>query len=102
MNLETNGLYETIPFIEHGMRIDNTLQKIAGVTVYPSGVFHPYDYMSCEAQIENVTVSLHHFYGGWMDKKDWKNRYETQNEYHRVIERIKEQSDYEDSSCLFS
>lgn len=84
-NLETNGLYETMPFIRHGMRIDNTLQIINGMTVYPASVFHPYDYMSCEERIENNTVSVHYFYGGWMDDDDKKNRAATQKKYVEIF-----------------
>ena len=87
-NIETNGLYETTPFVRHGMRIDNTLQIINGMTVYPASVFHPYDYMSCEEKIEDNTISIHYFYGGWMDEEDRKNRANTQDKYEEIIKRI--------------
>ena len=87
-NIETNGLYETTPFIRHGMRIDNTLQIVNGMTVYPANVFHPYDYMSCEEKIEDNTVSIHYFFGGWMDEEDRKNRSSTQDKYEEIIRRI--------------
>lgn len=91
-NLETNGLYETMPFIRHGMRIDNTLQIINGITVYPSSVFHPYDYMSCEKKIEDSSISVHYFYGGWMDEEDRKNRANTQDKYAAIIRRIEREN----------
>lgn len=84
-NIETNGLYETAPFIRHGMRIDNTLQIINDMTVYPSSVFHPYDYMSCEEKVRDNTFSIHYFYGGWMQESDRKNREKTQKKYKNVI-----------------
>ncbi len=87
-NIETNGMYETTPFIRHGMRIDNTLQIINGITVYPASVFHPYDYMSCEEKIEDDTVSIHYFYGGWMEEEDRRNRANTQEKYKAVMSRI--------------
>ena len=91
-NIETNGLYETIPFIRHGMRVDNTLQIINDMTVYPASVFHPYDYMSREEKIEEDTVSIHYFYGGWMDEEDRQNRSHTQNWYAAIEKRIEKQS----------
>ncbi len=89
VNIETNGLYETIPFIRHGMRIDNTLQIVNGMTVYPASVFHPFDYMSCEECIEDDSISVHYFYGGWMDEGDKKNREKTQKEYRALLKQIK-------------
>ena len=85
LNIETNGMYETVPFIRRGLRIDNTLQIVNDMTVYPAEFFHPYDYMSCEEQIRDCTVSVHYFYGGWMEDDDKKNREKTQNEYLELI-----------------
>ena len=87
-NIETNGLYETTPFIRHGMRIDNTLQIINGMTVYPASVFHPYDYMSCIENIEDDTMAIHYFYGGWMEEDDRKNRSNTQDKYEAIMKRM--------------
>lgn len=87
-NIETNGFYETTPFIRHGMRIDNSLQVINGFTIYPSSVFHPYDYISHEERIKNNTVSIHHFYGGWMEEEERKDRIDTQGKYKEIINRI--------------
>lgn len=88
LNMETNGWYETVPFLSAGMQIDNTLQRIGEVTIYPSGVFHPYDYMSCECYFEEYTYAVHHFYGGWMEKGDLENRRNTQERYGKILERI--------------
>lgn len=88
LNTETNGIYETIPFLEHGMRVDNTMQIVNDVTVYPSSVFHPYDYISEEEKIEEWTISKHHFYGGWMEKKDYEERKITRKKYMQIIERM--------------
>ena len=72
------------------MRIDNTLQIINDMTVYPASVFHPYDYMSCEEKIEDSTVSIHYFYGGWMDNSDKQNRTNTQDKYKEILKRIEQ------------
>ena len=88
LNIETNGLYETMPFIRHGFRVDNTLQIVNDMIVFPASVFHPYDYMSCEEKIEDNTIGIHYFYGGWMDEEDRKNRANTQDKYEAILQRI--------------
>ena len=88
MNMETNGMYETVPFIRHGMKLDGSLQYINGVTVYPASVFHPYDYVSCEEKIREWTVSEHHFYGGWMNEKSFREREDTQKKYRNILKRM--------------
>lgn len=88
LNIETNGVYESKPFLDAGFRPDNTLQEIEGVTIYPSYVNHPYDYMSCETHLRNATMSIHHFVGGWMEEEDRKNRRITQKEYKSIMNRI--------------
>ena len=90
LNVETNGLYETMPFTKYGLRIDNTLQIVNEMTVYPASVFHPYDYMSGEEKIEDNTIGIHYFYGGWMDEEDRRNRAKTREKYVAVLKRIQE------------
>lgn len=85
LNTVTNGLYETLPFLEAGFRPDDSLQTVKGVTVYPSYVFCPYDYMSCETVKKEATVSVHHFYGSWLDENDCRNRENTQKEYLEML-----------------
>lgn len=89
LNMETNGLYETCTFLEEGFKPNNRLQSVGNVTVYPSYVNHPYDYMSCEIHKKAATVSVHHFYGGWMEDEDRLNRENTQNQYQDIVNRIK-------------
>ena len=96
LNMETNGMYETMVFVKAGMRVDNTLQRVENVTIYPSGVFHPYDYISCEDRVEYYTFSKHHFFGGWMDKKGIEERKDTQERYRQILKRMKGMFDSQD------
>ncbi len=89
LNMETNGIYETRPFLKEGFKPNNHLQYIGNVTVYPSYTHHPYDYMSCEIHKKESTVSIHHFYGGWMEDSERLSRENTQNQYKNIINRIK-------------
>lgn len=89
LNMETNGMYETRVFLEEGFKPNNCLQSVGNVTVYPFYISHPYDYMSCEMQKTLATVSVHHFYGGWMEEADRLSKKDTQNQYQSIINRIK-------------
>ena len=89
MNIETNGMYETHSFLESGFKPCNALQEIERVTIYPAYVNHPYDYMSCEMKIKETTFAIHHFYGGWMEEDDRRNREKTQHQYAEFLERIR-------------
>jgi len=88
LNIETNGMYETRPFLEEGFKPCNILQEVADVKIYPAYVNHPYDYMSCEIHRKGATISVHHFYGGWMEKDIRRNRENTQKKYKEILKRI--------------
>lgn len=87
-NCDTNGIYETNFMIQEGFIPDNSLQIIKDITVYPSYVMHPYDYMSGEIQKKESTLSIHHFYGAWMGKEDVNNRFNTQKNFKAIIDRM--------------
>lgn len=87
-NTSTNGLYETKVFMGNGMIPNNTLQYVDDVAVYPSSVFHPYDYMSCETVCNQSTISIHHFSGCWMSDQDKAERKKTQERYNNFIKNM--------------
>lgn len=89
-NIETCGMYETRVLINHGFKPDGQLQSVKGVTIYPSYINHPYDYMSCEDQRKETTVSIHHFYGGWMEEEDKQNRANTQRNFQAIKRRMED------------
>ena len=91
LNLDTNGIYETGVFLDHGFEVKNETQVIDHMTVYPPKVFHPLDYITCEQSRVPETVSVHYFSGTWMDAKEIKNRTDTQDKYKKVLRRIEEQ-----------
>ncbi|MFG6340115.1 MAG: hypothetical protein K1W31_17410 [Lachnospiraceae bacterium] len=88
LNLETCGVYETQPLIREGMRVDNQVQTVNGMTVYSSDYFSPYDYMSGELAMTENTFSVHHFNGGWLDEKAREQRRKTQAQYQTVLRRM--------------
>lgn len=88
LNPDTCGIYETAPFLEEGMRADNTVQRINGMTIFSSDFFHPYDYMSGQTIITENTVSIHHFNGDWLSDEARKNRFKTLEQYKAIIKRM--------------
>ena len=88
MNLETCGIYETRPFIEKGMKINNTTQRINDMTVFSSDFFHPYDYMSGETILTENTFSIHHFNGGWLTEQARQDIIKTMEKYKQMLKRM--------------
>lgn len=88
LNLETCGVYETVPLISEGMRVDNSVQRVGEMTVFSSDFFHPYDYMSGQTVITENTVSIHHFNGDWLGDEAKKNRFATLRRYNNIIKRM--------------
>lgn len=91
LNTEPSGIYETMPFIREGMRIDNRTQNIQGMTVYSSDYFHPYDYMSGEIFMTENTFSIHYFDGGWLSPDEKKYRTKPTKRYRKLLDRMKMQ-----------
>lgn len=88
LNMTTCGYYETKALATYGFVPNNTLWRNDDITVYPSDMFHPYDYMSNESVITDNTVSYHHFNGNWMDKEAVKERNESRNKYKELLKDI--------------
>lgn len=87
-NPATCGVYETIPFIQSGMRVDNSIWRINDMTVFSSDFFHPYDYMSGKTVLTENTYSVHHFNGGWLNKDRMEERKKTTQLYQEILERM--------------
>ncbi len=65
LNMETCGIFETMPLVEKGFRLDNTLQTIDDMNIYPADFFCPYNYMNQNLTISDNTLSIHHFENSW-------------------------------------
>lgn len=88
LNPATCGVYETVPFIQLGMKVDNSVQRIDDMTVFSSDFFHPYDYMSGKTVITENTYSIHHFNGGWLNEEKMDERKRTTQLYRQILERM--------------
>ena len=54
---------------EHGLRLDNTLQKLENITVYPVEYFSPKDPATRQLTLTSNTYTIHHFAGSWLPEK---------------------------------
>lgn len=70
LNLETIVSYTTKILLNHGLKICTDIQKIAGITIYPKEYFNPCDMRTKNIVISEKTLSIHHFAGSWLGKKE--------------------------------
>lgn len=70
LNLETVVAYTTRIFFNHGLKNISETQKIEGITIYPKEFFNPCDMWTKKIIITEKTVSIHHYAGSWLSKKE--------------------------------
>lgn len=75
--LREDGTYKTIVMITNeelearGMASDNTLQNVAGFTIYPHDYFDPRDFFDAKnVVLTSNTRSIHHYAASWMKTSD--------------------------------
>ena len=68
-NLQCCPYYNSLPFIKHGLKLDNTFQIINDVYVYPNDYLCPISGVRGYLEITDNTYSIHHFTALWFDKK---------------------------------
>lgn len=59
---------------KYGFAGDNMLQKIEGITIYPSDYFCPIDYRTGEIAVTDNTKSIHWYNASWLDNRMQKRR----------------------------
>ena len=57
-------------FKKHGFTDKNEIQKVDGITVYPSDYFCPKDYVSGNINITQNTYTVHWYDGSWLSPLD--------------------------------
>ena len=76
--LRPDGTQDMTPNVErltalcrkHGLRTDNTLQTVQGLTIYPREYFSPGEYDSPRCDITENTCAIHHFEGSWLSEEE--------------------------------
>lgn len=79
LDLTTN--VETITKLtssRYKIRLDNTLQDLGDVVIYPRDYFCPKDYLTAKLLYKTAnTVTIHHFDGSWKNEEDRQLAYES-------------------------
>lgn len=68
-NLLTCGFYETVPLIGQGLKIDNTIQNVKGLTILTSDYFHVKSSVTKEIHIKENTLGIHDFNWSWVTER---------------------------------
>ena len=69
-DLTTNVSIFTKMLAQKGFELNNKLQVINGIFVYPSHYFYPLNYQTNKIFITKETYGIHHYDGSWMTGKD--------------------------------
>jgi hypothetical protein len=54
---------------EKGIKKDDSLQRVEGITVFPRTYFSPYDYINGENFISSDSYCVHHFAKLWLPRR---------------------------------
>ncbi len=68
-NLNTICTRTTNYLVEKGLKLDNSLQEIDGVTIYPTEYFCPLSPITGKKKITEKTYAMHLYYSSWYNKK---------------------------------
>lgn len=94
-NKTTCGYYDTKAVLDAGYKMNGQNQKVLDMNIYSYDYFHPYDYMSGRLDVTENTFSIHHFNGGWLDKKMKQLNEETAH----VFDAVCENTIFDDAEC---
>ena len=70
LNMTTIVKHTTDLLLEYGYRPENTPQRCAGFSIYPTDYFCPLDYRSGKLHITANTCTIHHYAATWHTWKD--------------------------------
>lgn len=73
VNQTTVCKYTTDILLKKGLKLENKLQYIAEVSIYPSEYFCPMNYETGELHITENTRSIHHYASTWASKEEIRN-----------------------------
>jgi len=67
LNLTSGPWYQTRTFRELGLKLNNALQEIQGMKVYPSDVLSPMNLSTGQIVKTDNTYAIHHYSATWFD-----------------------------------
>ena len=69
-DLTTNVTRITNTLLKYGLVQNNTMQTVAGFTLFPKDYFCPKDPVTKQLHLTPNTYTIHHFDGSWVPKKE--------------------------------
>ena len=88
LNLKTGPSYQTELMLSKGLVLNNTLQIIDGMTVYPSDVLSPLGLHTGWLSVTDNTHSIHHHSLTWLEKAQHTERDRVRKRFDSLAERI--------------
>jgi len=70
VDLTPNTVPVTKILVEYGLKPENSIQRLPGITVYPEEYFCPRNPWTGEVNITGTTYAMHYFKGAWNDMAD--------------------------------
>lgn len=70
LNLRTVCQRETALLCKYGLKLNNQIQEVSGIHVYPSDFFCPLDYRTRKLTITENTYSIHYYSASWYEKNN--------------------------------
>lgn len=74
IDLTPNVVYVTKALEEMGLKKTNEMQRLNGITVYPSEYFSPKDLSTGKVNLTENTCTIHHFNASWLPLRNRINR----------------------------
>ena len=71
-NLHTVVGYVTSILAKNGLKLENRIQKLEGLTIYPTEYFAPKSNITGKIAITSNTYSIHHYDASWVPEKERK------------------------------
>jgi mannosyltransferase OCH1-like enzyme len=72
LNMVPVVIYTTEILIKHGLKRNNRLQELEGITVYPKTYFCPLSFYGNKTYFSEQTHSIHHYASTWMTEEQRK------------------------------
>jgi hypothetical protein len=88
LNLTPSPKYHTELLVSKGLELNNTLQELNGMAIYPTDVLSPLSFSSGKLDITDNTYAIHHYAGTWLDNIQ-REKYEKRiQKYQEILQQI--------------
>jgi len=67
-------IIQTATLKKYGLKLDNTIQNINGITIFPTDYFCPMNQYTGKISITENTYSIHHYFASWVNPADQYRR----------------------------